>query len=53
MINLDLVKDGYAVPYYQYIPKNLKADFEKASKEAKKLNKGLYKTNPTAINCIE
>ncbi len=53
MINLDLVKDGYAVPYYQYIPKNLKADFEKASKEAKRLNKGLYETNPTAINCIE
>lgn len=53
MINLDLVKDGYAVPYYHYIPKDLKADFEKASKEAKRLNKGLYKTNPTAINCIE
>ena len=53
MINLELVKDGYAVPYYQYIPKNLKADFEKASKEAKRLKKGLYKTNPTAINCIE
>ncbi len=53
MINLELVKDGYAVPYYHYIPKDLKADFEKASKEAKRLNKGLYKTNPTAINCIE
>ena len=53
MINLELVKDGYAVPYYHYIPKDLKADFEKASKEAKRLKKGLYKTNPTAINCIE
>lgn len=53
MLNLKIVEDGYAVPYDTYIPKNLKAEFSKASKEAKRLKKGLYKSNPSAINCIE
>lgn len=53
MLNLKIVEDGYAVPYYQYIPKNLLSDFSKASKDAKRLNRGLYTSNPNAIKCIE
>ena len=53
MLNLKMVDSGYAVPYYQYIPLSKRAAFKKASQEAKRLNKGLYKTNSSAIKCIE
>lgn len=53
MLNLNIVYNGFAVPYNTYIPNNLKDEFSKASKEAKRLKKGLYKTNLAAINCIE
>lgn len=53
LINLKMVAEGYAVPYFQYIPENKKSLFRKASQEAKKNNNGLYKLNLSAIKCIE
>lgn len=53
MINLKMVADGYAVPYYQYIPSNKKSLFQKASQDAKTNKRGLYTSNTSAILCIE
>jgi len=38
-----MVKDGYAMPYERYVPKELKSKYDKLSKEAKRLNRGLWK----------
>lgn len=53
LINLKMVADGYAVPYYQYIPQNKKSLFMKASQDAKSNKRGLYTLNTSAILCIE
>lgn len=53
MINLKMVEEGYAVPYYQYIPSDKKNAFKKAAQEAKMKNRGLYTSHNSAIKCIE
>ncbi|MAC84365.1 MAG: hypothetical protein CL624_09545 [Arcobacter sp.] len=52
-INQQLVKDGYAVPYYRYIKSDKRNMYRKLSKEAKRLNEGLYKSHSSSINCLE
>jgi len=52
-INQVLVKDGYAVPYYKYIKADKRNIYRKLSKEAKRLNRGLYKSHSSSINCLE
>jgi len=45
-----MVKDGYAMPYDRYVPKELKSQYDKLAKEAKRLNRGLWKNYN--IDCI-
>lgn len=52
LFNLKMVEEGFAVPYYQYIPSKMYYQFNKASKEAVRNKKGLYGSNPSAIQCI-
>jgi micrococcal nuclease len=50
--NLDIVKDGYAVPYWRYIDSSLKRDYQKAIREAKSGNKGLWRSDRSVMNCM-
>ena len=45
-----MVKDGYAMPYERYVPRELKSKYNKLSKEAKSFNRGLWKKYN--IDCI-
>ena len=45
-----MVKDGYAMPYERYLPKEQKRKYHKLAKEAKSSNRGLWKNYN--INCI-
>ncbi|MBL4703795.1 MAG: thermonuclease family protein [Flavobacteriales bacterium] len=38
-----MVKDGYAMPYERYVPRELKSKYHKLSKVAKSFNRGLWK----------
>ena len=45
-----MVKDGFAMPYERYLPKELKRKYHKLTKEAKSSNRGLWKHYN--IDCI-
>ncbi|QSZ41366.1 hypothetical protein GJV85_04345 [Sulfurimonas aquatica] len=45
-----MVRDGYAMPYESYMPSKLKSKYHKLSREAKRLNRGLWKSYD--IDCI-
>lgn len=51
--NQDIVKAGYAVPYWRYIANNLKRDYQKAFKEAKSSNRGLWNSDKSVMSCME
>ncbi len=52
-VNLQMVEDGYAYPYYYYIPSQLKDKYKKALENAKINKKGLFDKNENVINCLE
>lgn len=54
LINLKLVEEGYAVPYYKYIKdsKNQR-NFRKAIKNAKQDKKGLFATHRSVMSCLD
>jgi len=52
-INEELISQGYAVPYYQYIPFTLKRKYKKLNQQAKSNNRGLYKIYPQVMRCLE
>lgn len=49
--NLQIVRDGFAVPYWRYIPADKKREFKKASMEAKR-GAGLWKSYPAVMECL-
>lgn len=50
--NLTLIEEGYAVPFYKYIPKTKVRDFDVAIKKAKINKKGLWKSHPEVMRCL-
>lgn len=52
-INDLLIEEGYAVPYYEYIPKSLKSHYANKHKEAKRLKKGLHKYKQSVMKCLD
>lgn len=45
-----MVQDGYAQPFERYLPKEVQNKYHKLSQEAKRLNRGLWKSYN--IDCI-
>jgi len=50
--NRQIIEDGFAVPYVQYIPFNKKREFKLAAQEAKRNNAGLWKTHQGVMQCM-
>lgn len=54
LLNLEIVSQGYATPYNQYIhDEQIKRQFAKASVEAKRSNRGLWKSHHSVMECLE
>ena len=51
--NDKMVNDGYAVAFWKYIPKSEKRHFKLLSQQAKQNSRGLYKTHPAVIRCMD
>ena len=51
-VNLEMVKSGYALPFYQYMNNNVKEQYMKASKEAKEKQRGLYLNHSQVMKCM-
>lgn len=53
-LNETMVKDGYAVPYYQYIKEDkIKREMRSSYNDAKMNNRGLFKNYTSSLKCIE
>ena len=50
--NRQIIEDGFAVPYTQYIPFNKKREFKLAAQEAKRNNVGLWGTHQSVMQCM-
>ncbi len=50
--NRQIIEDGFAVPYTQYIPLSKKREFKLAAQEAKRNSAGLWKTHQGVMQCI-
>jgi endonuclease YncB( thermonuclease family) len=50
--NKQIVHDGYAIPYMQYIPSSKKREFAQAAKEAKRNRAGLWRTHQSVMQCM-
>ncbi len=54
LLNLQIVSDGYALPYYSYIKdNNTKNIFKQAVKSAQESNNGLWETNTNVMQCLD
>jgi len=51
-VNLEMVKSGYALPFYQYMNNEAKGQYTKASKEAKEKQRGLYVNYQPVMKCM-
>lgn len=52
-VNIKMVEDGYAYPYYHFIPSQLKDKYKKALENARKNKKGLFEKHEDVMNCLE
>lgn len=54
LLNMEIVSQGYAVPYTNYIHDDeILRQFSKALSDAKRNNRGLWKTHPNVMKCLE
>lgn len=52
-VNIKMVEDGYAYPYFKYIPKQLVDKYKKALKSAEDNERGLFKKQKDVMNCLK
>ncbi|KAB7891376.1 thermonuclease family protein [Poseidonibacter ostreae] len=52
-VNLKMVEEGYALPFYRYLARSDKATYIKANKNAKRNNKGLYSSHKRLMECMD
>lgn len=50
--NGKLVSNGFAVPFWRYVPSNIKQTMVKRVRSAKAQNKGLWRTNPSVMEMM-
>jgi len=50
--NRQIIEDGYAIPYMQYIPSSKKREFKLAAQEAKRNSAGLWGTHQSVMQCM-
>lgn len=51
--NLQMVKDGYAYPYFYFIPSYMKKEYKDALEDARVNKRGLFKTHGDVMDCLE
>lgn len=52
-VNFKMVEDGYAYPYFYFIPSYMKKKYKDALDDAKENKKGLFKTHDDVMNCLK
>lgn len=52
-VNIKMVEDGYAYPYYYFIPSSLKDKYKKALESARNNKKGLFEEHENVMICLE
>lgn len=51
--NIEIVKDGYAIPFAEYTPSSKQREFNVAEKEAKQNNRGLWRSHKQILECLK
>jgi len=52
-VNLKMVEDGYAYPYFYFIPSYMKKRYKDALDYAQENKKGLFKTHSNVMECLK
>lgn len=52
-VNLEMVKSGYALPFYSYLKSNDRSDYIKAYNDAKYYKRGLFTTHEPVMDCMQ
>jgi len=52
-INEKIIRNGFAVPFFKYIPRSLHAHMQKLNKKAREEKKGLWRAYPKVLASME